>query len=108
MKYRALSVALIAGMLAAACSHTETQTVVAPTPVDDSCTFCGYQPGTAGHHICIDREGAARRRGRMAATYAHERIVADSQDACVSYGLARSTDRFDRCVQREVTYRNPA
>jgi hypothetical protein len=108
MKYRAVSAALIAGMLATACSHTETQTVVVPTPVDDSCTYYGYQPGTEGYRICIDREAAARRRGRMAATYGHERIVADSQDACVSYGLVRGTDRFDRCVQREVSYRSPA
>jgi hypothetical protein len=108
MWYRGLCVVLIAGALAAACSHTETQTVVVPTPVDDSCTYYGYQPGTEGYRICIDREAAARRRGRMAATYARERIVADSQDACVSYGLERGTDRYERCVQREISYRNPA
>jgi hypothetical protein len=44
----------------------------------------------------------------MAASYARERIVADSQDACVSYGLVRGTDRYDRCVQREISYRSPA
>jgi hypothetical protein len=99
---------VIAGARAAACSHTETQTVVVPTPVDDSCTYYGYQPSTEAYRICVDRERAARARGRMAATYARERIVADSQDACTSYGLVRGTDRYDRCVQREVSYRNPA
>ncbi len=108
MKYRALCVVLIAGALAAACSRTETQTVVVPQPVDDSCTYYGYQPGTEGYRVCIDRERAARARGRMAANYARERLVADSQDACASYGLVRGTDRFDRCVQREVSYRSPA
>ena len=44
----------------------------------------------------------------MNATYARDRIVSDSQEACSSYGLVRGTDRYDRCVQREVNYRNPA
>lgn len=108
MKYLALCAVVAAGALAAACTQTETRTVVVPTPVDDSCTYYGYQPGTEGYRICVDRERAARARGRMAATYAHERIVADSQDACLSYGLVRGTDRFDRCVAREINYRNPA
>ena len=108
MKYRGLCVVLIAGALAAACSTTETRPVVVPQPVDDSCTYYGYQPGTDGYRICIDRERAARARGRMAANYARERIAADSQDACASYGLVRGTDRYERCVQREITYRNPA
>ena len=108
MTYRGLCVALIAAALATACSRTETQTVVVPTSVDDSCTYYGYQPGTDSYRICMDREAVARRRGRMAATYARERLVADSQDACESYGLVRGTDRFDRCVQREVSYRSPA
>lgn len=108
MSYRGLCVVLIAGALAAACSHTERQTVVVPTPVDDSCTYYGYMPGTEAYRICVDREAAARSRGRMAATYARERIVADSQDACNSYGLVRGTERYDRCVQREIGYRSPA
>jgi len=107
MKSLALGVALIAGCLAAAaCTSTETRTVVVPA-ADDSCTSYGYQPGTEGYRVCVDREAAARRRGRMDATYARERIVADSQDACVSYGLVRGTDRYDRCVQREISYRSP-
>ncbi len=108
MNYRGLCVAVCAGILAAACSTTETRTIVAAPPIDDSCTSYGYQPGTEGYRVCVDREAAARRRGRMNATYARERIVGDSQDACASYGLVRGTDRYDRCVQREISYRNPA
>jgi hypothetical protein len=110
MSYRGLCAVLIVGVLAAACSTTERRTVVvpAPTPVDDSCTYYGYTPGTEGYRVCVDREAAARARGRMNATYARDRIVADSQEACGSYGLVRGTDRYDRCVQREVNYRNPA
>ena len=108
MKHLAICAVIVAGTLAAACTQTETRTVIVPTPVDNSCTYYGYQPGTEGYRICVDRERAARARGRMAATYAHERIVADSQDACTSYGLVRGTDRYDRCVAREINYRNPA
>ncbi len=99
---------VFAAALAAACSHTETRTVVAPSPASDSCAYYGYQPGTTAYSICIEREAAARRRGRMATDYAYANIVADSQDACVSYGLQPGTERFDRCVQREITYRRPA
>ena len=107
MKNVGLCVVLIASALAA-CSHTDTQTVVVPTPVEGSCAYYGYQPGTEAYRICVDREAAARSRGRMAATYARETIVADSQDACVSYGLVRGTDRYVHCVQREISYRSPA
>jgi hypothetical protein len=101
-----LCAVLAAGLLAAACTTTETRTVV--VPVDDSCTAYGYVVGTESYRICAEREAAARRRGRMQAAYAESAIVADSQDACASYGLLRGTDRFDRCVQREISYRRPA
>ncbi len=91
--------------LAAACSHTETRTVVVPTPADDSCAYYGYAPGTTAYSVCVEREAAARRRGRMATDYAYADLVRDSQDACVSYGLAPGTQRFDGCVQREISYR---
>jgi len=52
--------------------------------------------------------GARSRRGRMAANYAEARIAADAQEACLSYGLVRGSDRYDRCVQREISYRCPA
>jgi hypothetical protein len=106
--YLRLCAVLAAGVLAAACSHTETRTVVVPAPVDDSCSFYGYVPGTEAYRICAEREAAARRRGRMQASYAEAAIVADSQEACSSYGLLRGTDRYERCVQREITYRRPA
>jgi hypothetical protein len=35
-------------------------------------------------------------------------ISADSQEACSSYGLMRGTERYERCVQREISYRRPA
>lgn len=41
MTYRGHCVAMIAAALATACSRTETQTVVVPTSVDDSCTYYG-------------------------------------------------------------------
>ncbi len=99
-----LTVALAVGALAA-CTTTETRTVVVPTPVDDSCASYGYTPGTTPYNICVEREAAARQRGRMAADYSESRLIADAQDACVSYGLTRGTERYDRCVQREVAYR---
>ncbi len=110
MSYRLMAV-LAFGALAAACTATETKTVVAPQPVavaTDSCAFYGYAPGTREYSICVEREAAARRRGRMAADYAQAAIIADSQEACYSYGLTRGTDRYERCVQREVNYRRPA
>lgn len=107
MRITLLAVSLAAG-LAAACTTTERQTVVVPAQVDDSCSYYGYAPGTEAYRICVEREAAARRRGRMAAGYAEARIAADAQEACLSYGLVRGTDRFDRCMRRETAYRRPA
>jgi len=101
-----LAVTLIAG-LAAACTATETRTVVVPTPAGDACSTYGYVPGTEAYRICAEREAAARRRGRMAASYTQAMIAADAQEACLSYGLVRGTDRYDRCVRREIDYRRP-
>jgi hypothetical protein len=106
MSPRVLTV-LAAVALVSACSYTESRTVAAPTPADDSCTVYGYTPGTSAYNVCVEREAAARRRGRMAANYAEARIVADSQAACSSYGLMRGSARYDRCVQREIAYRRP-
>ena len=104
MSYRLCAV-LAAGVLVGACSHTEIRTVV--VPADDSCSYYGYVPGTEAYRICAEREAAARRRGRMQASYAEAAIVADSQEACASYGLLRGTERYERCVQREISYRRP-
>ena len=76
-----------------------------PAPADDSCSYYGYARGTEGYRICVEREAAARRRGRMAANYAEARIAADAQEACLSFGLVRGSDRCDRRVQREISYR---
>jgi len=100
-----LSIVILAGALAAACTVQETRTVVAPA--GDSCTGYGYVRGTEGYRICAEREAAARARGRMAAGYAEARIAGDAQEACLSYGLVRGTDRYDRCVSREINYRRP-
>lgn len=107
MLYWALML-LVAGALGAACTTSETQTVVVPTPTSDSCGYYGYSPGSEAYRLCVEREAAARRRGRMAAGYAEARIAADAQEACLSYGLLRGSDRYDRCMQREISYRRPA
>lgn len=97
-----------AGAHLAACSVTETRTVVAPNPADESCVDYGYTPGTDAYGVCLAREAEARRRGRMTAGYAQAQIVQDARDACISYGLERGSVTYDRCVQREVAYRSPA
>jgi hypothetical protein len=104
MSLRILAVLSVAA-LATACTYSETRTVAAAP--DDSCTVYGYAPGTTAYNVCVEREAAARRRGRVAADYAEARLVGDSQDACLSYGLVRGTASYDRCVQREITYRRP-
>ncbi|SKA37093.1 hypothetical protein SAMN02745126_05883 [Enhydrobacter aerosaccus] len=105
MSVRVLAVLAVAA-LASACSYSETRTVAAQ-PVDDSCAVYGYTPGTTAYNICVEREAAARRRGRMAADYAQASLIADSQSACLSYGLVQGTPSYDRCVQREMAYRRP-
>jgi len=100
-----LTLVVLAGALAAACSVQETRTVVAPA--DDACAAYGYAPGTEGYRICAEREAAARRRGRMAAGYAEARIAADAQEACLSYGLTAGSERYERCMRREISSRRP-
>jgi hypothetical protein len=53
----------------------------------------------------VARERAARAGGRVSADYAEVNLTRDAQDACYSYGLQPRTDRFDRCVGREVDAR---
>jgi hypothetical protein len=112
MSYRLCAV-ILAGCLAAGCTATERTVVVPPAQarvvaVDNSCTEYGYVPGTTSYDICVQREAAARNRGRMAASYAHAAIVADSREACSSYGLMQGTERYENCVRREIAYRSPA
>ena len=50
----------------------------------------------------------AGRAGRLSRSdYTQARVVADSQEACSSYGLSRGSQRYERCVQRETVYRTP-
>ncbi len=50
----------------------------------------------------------AGRAGRLSRSdYTQARVVADSQEACSSYGLSRGSERYERCVQRETAYRTP-
>lgn len=101
-----IALVVLAATLAAACTVSETRVVAVPA-ADDSCSAYGYVRGTEGYRICAEREAAARRRGRMAAGYAEARIAGDAQEACLSYGLSPRTDRYDRCVAREINYRRP-
>ena len=92
-----LAVVVLAGALAAACTSRKTAPLwrrasTIPAPPTATCR------GTEGYRICAEREAAARSRGRMAAGYAEARMAADAQEACLSYGLVRGTDRYDRCV----------
>ena len=100
MSLRRLCV-VVAGALAAACSTTETRTVVVPAPADDSCTYYGYAPGTEGYRICVEREAAARPRGRMAANYAEARIApTHRKPACPTAWCAAPIDTIAACSAR--------
>jgi hypothetical protein len=105
MRLALISIAVLVGALAAACTVHETRTLA--VAADDACSAYGYAPGTEAYRICAEREAAARRRGRMASGYAELMIAADAQEACQSYGLVPGTDRYDRCVRREVVNRRP-
>ena len=107
--------ALVAvGLSAAACSYSSTTTAaipVAPGPVVVSspsaaaCVDYGFVPGTVAYNRCVEREQAARLRGRVVVGYAEAQLVADARDACYSYGLEPATRYYDRCVGREVDAR---
>jgi hypothetical protein len=43
----------------------------------------------------------------MAAGYAEARIAADAQEACLSYGLTAGSERYERCMRREISSRRP-
>lgn len=82
---------------------TETRTVLV---TDDACAAYGFRVGTPEYGQCQTREAAARRTGRVQAGYSDAQIMADSQAACRSYGLAYGAG-YDRCVQREYAARRP-
>jgi len=56
-----VALVVLAAVLAAACTVTETRTVTVPA-AGDACSAYGYVPGTEGYRICAERELAARRR----------------------------------------------
>ena len=96
-----LAIVVLAGALAAACTATETRTVV--VPADDACSAYGYAHGTEGYRICAEREAAARRRGRMAAGYAQAMIAADGRrPACRTASGAAPTATSAACSARST------
>ena len=107
--------ALVAvGLSAAACSYSSTTTaaipaapgpVVVSSPSAAACVDYGFVPGTVAYNRCVEREQAARLRGRVVVGYAEAQLVADARDACYSYGLEPATRYYDRCVGREVDAR---
>ena len=99
-----LLIVILAGALAAACSHTETRTVVVPAPTEDACVVYGYQTGTQAYAICVEREAAARRRGRMAAGYAEAQMMLDSQERVI---FVFALDIADNAVQSIRSVINP-
>lgn len=107
MRFHLLAVLTASALVAACATETRTTVIPAAVPATDACIGYGYAPGTEGYRICAEREAAARKRGRMAAGYAAERIQADAHEACLSYGLSVGTERYERCLQREITYRRP-
>jgi len=102
-----LNRAVIAGLLAlcAGACATEHRTVVVAS--DDACTRYGFTQSTDDYIRCQRLIAAQRRAGRVARGYADAQIMADSQAACISYGVPRGTAEFDACVQDEFAARRP-
>jgi hypothetical protein len=78
--------------------------VVVPS---DPCASYGFTASSADYASCQARLAEQRRLGRVAAGYSDARIIADSQVACSSYGIARGTAQYDRCVRDEFAARRP-
>jgi hypothetical protein len=96
------------GLSAGACSYTTTTQAVVPGPLSSSeqaCIDYGFTPGSGAYTTCVQRERAARTRGRVVRGYAETQLVADARDACYSYGLTPGTARYEGCVNREVDAR---
>ena len=102
------------GLLAGACSYSTTTTAAIPaapgpvvvnSPSAAACVDYGFVPGTIAYNRCVEREHAARVRGRVAANYAEAQLSADSRDACYSYGLEPGSLPYNRCVGREIDAR---
>ncbi len=98
----ALVLAFVA-VAAGACAVERRTVVVA----DDPCASYGYTAPSADYARCQQRVADQRHYGRAAAGYSEAQIVADSQIACLSYGLPLGTAPYDRCVKNEVAARRP-
>lgn len=103
------------GLSAAACSYNSSTTtaaipaapgpVVISSPSGQACAEYGFVPGTVAYNRCVEREAAARARGRVVVGYAEAQLAADSRDACSSYGLDPGSNWYARCVNREMDAR---
>jgi hypothetical protein len=109
-----LFAAVAVGLSATACSYSSTTTAAIPaapgpvvvgSPSAQACVDYGFVPGTIAYDRCVEREHAARLRGRVARDYAEARIADDARDACASYGLDPRDGYFARCVNREMDAR---
>ena len=102
------------GLSAGACTYSSTTTAAIPpapgpvliaSPSGQACADYGWVPGTVAYNRCVEREHAARLRGRVPATYAEAQLAADARDACYSYGLDPVSPIYARCVGREIDAR---
>lgn len=108
-----LVVVTTVGLLASACSYSNTTTrttvpvtaTVYPVTSEQACQEYGFRVGTDAYNRCVIREAEARARGRMPVTYTVVALTTDAQAACSSYGLVSGTATYDRCVSREVEAR---
>ncbi len=102
------------GLSAAACSYTSHTTSEAPAPgvpvrtmtaSEQACVDYGLTPGTTAYGTCVSREAEWRSRGRVAAGYSEDMLLADARRACFSYGLQSASPAYDRCLRREMDAR---
>jgi hypothetical protein len=109
-----LFAAMAVSLSATACSYNSTTTaaipaapgpVVVSSPSAAACIDYGFVPGTVAYNRCVEREHAARLRGRVTVGYAEAQLTADARDACASYGLDPRDSYYARCVNREMDAR---
>jgi len=84
---------------------TERRTVVLSAA--DPCTSYGFTASSTDYIRCQEMIADQRRAGRAGVGYSEAAIIAQSQAACVSYGVPRGSAQFDRCVQDEFAARRP-
>jgi len=83
---------------------TEHRTVVVAS--DDACTRYGFTASSSDYMRC-QQLIAEQRRIRAVSGYPEAQLMADSQAACMSYGVPRASAQFDRCVRDEFAARRP-